>query len=353
MKEQKQEKMVQKQVLENETVSERLPRYDGGYKQELSNKKQFIHFMKKYVKAEWCEDLTEDQITLCNREFQLEDYQKRQADLVYKIRLKDQEVVYVYLIMELQSRVDFTMPFRLLTLMYAFMLKTFMETDVKEREKKDFRLPVAIPVLFYNGEHRWTAETEFRNYLKGNSLFGEYMINFKYYLVDLSQIKNDYIMSSNTLIDNILALDKNRKNNELLHMLDVVEQRMKQLPDADRVSLCKWLENILIASSRRADDTKIQQLIEAMLEGDVQMIHGLQKTIMEEYDAGKKLGHDLGVVEGRDLGIAEGRDLGIAEGEQRLSSLIQKLIAGARSEEIEKAVTDKEFREKLYGEFGL
>ena len=67
--------------------------------------------MQKYVKAQWCRDLKPEQVELCDREFLLEDYQKRMADLVYRIRLQGREF-YVYLIMELQSSVDHTMPFR-------------------------------------------------------------------------------------------------------------------------------------------------------------------------------------------------------------------------------------------------
>ena len=44
------------------------PKFDGGYKQALSKKKEFIHFMQKYVKAEWCEGLTPEQVELCGKE---------------------------------------------------------------------------------------------------------------------------------------------------------------------------------------------------------------------------------------------------------------------------------------------
>lgn len=292
-----------------------IPKFDSGYKQELAKKEQFIHFMQKYVKAEWCRGLTPDQVTLCDREFVLEDYQKRQADLVYCIHLGKREI-YVYLIMELQSKVDFTMPFRLLTLMYAFWLKVFLETPEKERKRKNFRLPVVVPILFYNGSNRWTAETEFRRYLNENELFADYVPNFKYYLVDLSQITNEYILNSNTLIDNIMALDKNRKSNKLTAMLDIVARRMKQLGKEDQVEFRKWLEFILSAACRGSSRESIEQLIEAMQKGDAQVIHGLQKTIMEEYDAGMKAGREAGREIGKRVGLAEGRRAGLAEGKQ-------------------------------------
>lgn len=156
---------------EKDSEKRELPRFDAGYKQELSKPSQFIHFMQKYGKADWCRGLKPEQVELCDKEFALEDYQKRIADMVYKIHLPETDL-YVYLIMELQSAVDFTMPFRLLTLIFGLLLKIFLKTPEKERERKEFRLPAVLPVLFYNGEHRWGAETQFRRYLKEYQYFG-------------------------------------------------------------------------------------------------------------------------------------------------------------------------------------
>lgn len=264
-----------------------FPRFDAGYKQELSKPEQFIHFVQKYVGTDWSIGLSPEQISICNKEYVLEDYQKRSADLVYRINLKEQ-ILYVYLIMELQSKVDFTMPFRLLTLMFGLLLKIFLETPVAERERKDFRLPAVIPILFYNGNHRWSAETEFRKYMSGAGYFGEYSLNFKYYLVDLSQIKNDDILNTNKLIDNILALDKNRKSEKLTDILDTVIERMERLDEGDRVSFQKWLENVLLASTRGTNQKTVRAIIEMIRsgKGGSKMIHGIQMIIQGEYNRG-------------------------------------------------------------------
>ena len=50
-----------------------------------------------------------------------------------------------------------------------------------------------------------------------------------------------------------------------------------------------------------------------------------------------------------DAKIAAERELGI----EQLESLIQHLIINSRSDEIERAVTDKEFQKQLFEEFGL
>lgn len=103
----------------------------------------------------------------------------------------------------------------------------------KKRERADFRLPVVIPVLFYNGEQHWTVPTQYRKYQKESEQFGKYVLNFEYYLVDLKRIRKEYILESNTLIDNILALDQNRKSQELLNILERVIKRLNELSEGD------------------------------------------------------------------------------------------------------------------------
>jgi len=55
------------------------------------------------------------------------------------------------------------------------------------------------------------------------------------------------------------------------------------------------------------------------------------------------------MAEGEEIGKQIGRE----EGEQRVSQLIQILIEQGRTEEIERAVTDKAFQRTLFAEFGI
>ena len=272
-----------------------LPQYDAGYKEELSKKEEFIHFLKKYVQAPWASGLCADDVELCDKEFVLEDYKKRTADLVYRIHIGKLDI-YCYLIMELQSSVDFTIPFRLEAYMFSLHLKVFLGESEEVRNRKDYRLPVVIPILFYNGEHPWTAIKQFSHYQNGFEIFGRHVMDFEYYLVDLTQITDDYILSSNKLIDNILALDKNKRNgSKLTELLEHIEARLHELTEDEQVSFGKWLEYVLLAATRGANEESVRLLIEK-LKGDAHlMIHGLQKIIIDEYDAGFEKGIKTGI----------------------------------------------------------
>ena len=52
-------------------------------------------------------------------------------------------------------------------------------------------------------------------------------------------------------------------------------------------------------------------------------------------------------------GIEIGFNQGQAKGENKLGALINSLIKAGRNDEIKKAASDTEYRQKLYEEFGI
>ena len=71
-----------------------------------------------------------------------------------------------------------------------------------------------------------------------------------------------------------------------------------------------------------------------------------------EMDIGRKY-EEAGRREGHSKGLREGREKGLREGEARMARLIASLLENDRGSEISQAASDKEYREKLYSEFGL
>ena len=56
---------------------------------------------------------------------------------------------------------------------------------------------------------------------------------------------------------------------------------------------------------------------------------------------------------GREAGLAEGEKKGLAEGEKLFGELTNLLLKASRIEDLQRAAEDKEYRQKLYREFGL
>lgn len=85
--------------------------------------------------------------------------------------------------------------------------------------------------------------------------------------------------------------------------------------------------------------------------------------LLEEFDAdkyerclreeGRKEGREEGRKEGREEGRKEGREEGLEEGEDRMASLIEKLLELNRMEDLKRIATDVDYRERLLREFGI
>jgi len=68
------------------------------------------------------------------------------------------------------------------------------ETDKKEVRRKDFRLPVIIPCVLYNGSNNWTAKKSFKETLFKFEQFGEFVLDFKYILIDIRRYKDEELL---------------------------------------------------------------------------------------------------------------------------------------------------------------
>ncbi|WP_376774499.1 Rpn family recombination-promoting nuclease/putative transposase [Clostridium thailandense] len=90
--------------------------HDLGYKHILSHKKNFVEFLRSFVKKEWVELISEENLVLIDKEFILEDFKEEEADIIYKVNIDGKDIIF-YILLELQSKVDFRMPIRLLMYM--------------------------------------------------------------------------------------------------------------------------------------------------------------------------------------------------------------------------------------------
>ncbi|MDR1400193.1 MAG: Rpn family recombination-promoting nuclease/putative transposase, partial [Treponema sp.] len=61
--------------------------------------------------------------------------------------------------------------------------------SAEEQTRKGFRLPVIIPLVLYNGLEPWTVAPDFAEICADSGLFGEYALNFKYYLIDVHRLQ--------------------------------------------------------------------------------------------------------------------------------------------------------------------
>ena len=221
-------------------------KHDKGYKSIFSKKQNFLHFLKKYIKADWVNNIDKNDLTLIDKSFIAADFKQKESDVIYKMKFQGSEIIF-YVLLELQSSVDFTMPFRLLTYITALLKREFNNTSANQRETKDYRLPSVVPIVLYNGSDNWTAVRSFREYLQGYEQFGEYIIDLKYLLFDLNRNTDETLLSTNQLLDIIFALDKKPNRMRMERMLGVAFENLKDMSDDDREDMLGWIKYIWLS----------------------------------------------------------------------------------------------------------
>lgn len=271
--------------------------HDKGYKKSLSRPSEFLHFLKKYVKADWMMDLMEADLILCDKEMLERDYEGKEADLLYRVNMPDGREVFIFILQELQSYVDPTMIFRILVYVVNTLVKYFLDKGKNEREHVDFRLPAMVPIVFYNGQDRWTAVKSLKEYQNRGDIFGNHILNLEYYLVDLSELDEDYILSTNTVLDNIMYCDKYRKKLELAGAIRMAYSRIGTLGLQEREEFRNWVKYILLSVCGNKEAV-VEEILSWAGDGEDDMAfkYNIIRAFEDERAEGKEEGKNLKLI---------------------------------------------------------
>jgi len=278
---------------------EQSQEHDTGYKGVLSDKVEFLHFMTKYFPELLNKGVTIADVEKIPNSFITEEFRHLDSDIVYRVRLRGVDV-YFYVLLELQSSVDFTMPFRLLRYMVGLLTYLFNNAEEKARKRKDFRLPAVVPIVLYNGDAGWTVVRSFREYTEYYDIFGDSIIDFRYHLFDLKRQDEETILSTRRLIDIIFMLDKILNRNTLKSEgLDGVSERLAgiaaNLTVEERSKMACWIAN---KGASPAMTDKVLGYLEQSSnkkEGRVMIKHGLDEILEDKLNEGFEMGIERGI----------------------------------------------------------
>ncbi|AEH51414.1 Rpn family recombination-promoting nuclease/putative transposase [Pseudothermotoga thermarum] len=230
---------------QNQPIQKPHFQHDKGYKFLLSNKETFLELLQSFIKEEWVKYIDEQDIVRIDKSFILQDFSNKEADLVYRVKLKGKQVI-IYILLELQSSVDYAMPYRLLLYMVEIYRSILKDAAKKEMRKKDFSLPAIIPIVLYNGKRNWTAKVSYKEMLDSYELFGEHVLDFKYILIDVNRYGKEELISLRNLISGVFLLDQDVNFDELLSRLKEFAAALGGLEEKEFEALKVWVKRILL-----------------------------------------------------------------------------------------------------------
>ena len=125
---------------------------DTAYKQLFAHPEMVRDLLLGFVPATWVRQLDLESFERVSGSYIGDGGQHRHSDMVWKVRLSGQWI-YVYLLLEFQSRSDPWMALRMqvdVGLLYQDLVK-------RHELPQPLQLPPVFPVLLYNGKRPWSA----------------------------------------------------------------------------------------------------------------------------------------------------------------------------------------------------
>ena len=185
---------------------------DNSIKAILDEPELFVDFIRNFIPIDILknidpsdiEDVTERLLSLVS--------EQKDGDTIKRIQLKGGKSLFVIAIVEHESNVNFRAPFKML-LYIALILNAHEKeankeasdeagNDRKVTQTKDYKYPPILPVIFYDGDDEWTAETNFLNRTEMSDIFEKYIPKFEYELVSLK----DYSFADLAEFGDVLSL---------------------------------------------------------------------------------------------------------------------------------------------------
>lgn len=84
--------------MDSSTNSETVhQRHDTSYRFLLSSKKLFVELLRSFIDKGWVQAVDEEHVQEIPHSFVLQDFKRQEADLVYRVKLNGQDVVFLLL----------------------------------------------------------------------------------------------------------------------------------------------------------------------------------------------------------------------------------------------------------------
>ena len=275
---------------------------DALFKDIFQIKEVIIDLLTNIVGAKWVEHLDFDTIEFLNTEFNINPTSriKRIIDVVFKINFKGNDV-YIIIILEIQSTIDYFMSSRITTYMSLFIEHLIKSGKVKPGQL----LPPILPIVFYDGTKTWNAKNKLQDlFLKLPSEYKEleaFIPKVEYYLIDLSTMdKNQLLPKENSLLSQmaLIEIDDDIVQNHVNYLK--VAQSQKDNPR--NLSIFRIWFKILM--EHKGENLTLEDIIQEEYEMIKHKPVNVYKAYMERLNQQSRM---EGLQEGKLEGLQEGK----------------------------------------------
>ena len=265
--------------------------HDSGYKQLFSHPEMVRDLLTGFVPGPWLQQARFDTLEHVNASYVSESDKHRHDDMVWRLKVGP-HWVWVYLLLEFQSRPDPWMAVRMMA--YVSLLA---QNLIRQKQLQQGKLPALIPLVLYNGQPRWTAPTDvadcFAPPLPGLAPFRPQLM---YHLIDEARLQLSPSAEVRNLVEALFHLERSQ-DPQTIGRLALAVKNALQSPAHNELkrTLNRWLRQE-IGRKIPVDMTGVLAHIPDLLEGAPMLAETLGRLYTEATQKGIQEGRDEGFV---------------------------------------------------------
>ncbi|MDT4845969.1 Recombination-promoting nuclease RpnD [compost metagenome] len=272
--------------------------HDAFIKDILARKEAAADFFREYLPEHLIEAIDFETLTSLNTSYISSSLKTAYSDLLWSVKMKDQEKLQISLLLEHKSHIDNDTSFQLLE---------YLALAYRKQRKEMKKSELIIPILYYHGKNSWNFKplTSFfpnlPDYLKIYlpEFHTEYINLNRYSAEQILRIHNG-ILSGSLMIQKYFFYPENL--NSYFH--DIVEKLRPYLNSNEIETIFVYLEYSGL------NKVKLDEAIKNLPDDMSTRIITLREQLLTQ-------GKTQGIAEGKAQGILEGKIQGIAESLQK------------------------------------
>jgi len=259
------------------------------------------------IQPEDVEDVSERYVPLYSTERESDTVKK--VDISRYLPMKDKEnqlnlPLYIISLIEHKTKVEYNVGMQILRYMIYIWEDYEKEMDKQHpgiSSRKEFRYPPILPIVYYEGDRKWTAPLNFSDRILCGELLGKYLPHFEYQLVRLHDYSNADLLEKGDEISLAMLINKIQSPEDISAFVrlpgEQVCEILKDTPQYLLDTIAKLLRALLYSMNLPEDETesvvsRIKERKMARLFENVKIdIQQERKNIAEvkkEYDDTKK-----------------------------------------------------------------
>ena len=119
--------------------------------------------------------------------------------------------------------------------------------------QKNFKYPPILPIIYYEGNKKWTVPLDFKSRITHGDVFEKYIPNFQYYLVPICQYKNEELLEKADEISLIMLLSKLQTEQDVSEFRKISPEQLEEILKETPKHLLDKIANILLAFLLKAN----------------------------------------------------------------------------------------------------